>query len=127
MEGKAAADAEVRAETPRLEKALEALKHENERLQQALASAMKHIEAASAEPADAEPSTAPSDSSAVEAADAAEAAFGAEEGYVSIAAQIVQLQEKIRLADEAADYGECGRLTEKIRALEARQKREAAV
>jgi hypothetical protein len=86
-------------------------------------------EVLAADPAAAEPEAAQAGVEVAEAAEAAEAAAPVSEaeaaaaaaGFVSIDAQIVQLQEKIRWADEAGDFGECGRLTEKIRALEARQ------
>ena len=77
------------------------------------------VEEAAAEAAAAEEAAAAAAAAAAPVSEAVAAAAAA--GFVSIDAQIVQLQEKIRWADEAGDFGECGRLTEKIRALEERQ------
>lgn len=179
---KAVAKADERAETAakrngelseEREKAFEALRLENEKLRQTLASVMKQVEAALPLPPTARTGTPPTaaadaekqavqavvqDTAAMQeamaaalqeaastlpqladgevsqpaaeaeaAADAeaglaaAAAAEGAEPRFVPLDERLAHLQERIRQADEAKDFEECARLTEKLRQLEARE------
>ena len=119
------------------ERAFEALRLENEKLRETLASVMRQVEAAMPPPASANArpvvsnkeaadkeggNDVPPEAAPEQTGDASASAALPED---TTALQMAKLQEQIRWADEKQDYETCNRLTEKLRRLEAKEKEEA--